>query len=69
MLYSGSTVAYGRGKAVVVETGMNTEIGKIAEALNMAEDEKTPLQKKMAELSSILTKIVIGVVYLYLYLD
>ena len=61
MLYSGSTVAYGRGKAVVVETGMNTEIGKIAEALNMAEDEKTPLQKKMAELSSILTKIVIGV--------
>lgn len=61
MLYSGSTVAYGRGKAIVVETGMKTEIGKIAEALNMAKDEQTPLQKKMEELSKVLTKIVLAV--------
>ena len=61
MLYSGSTISYGRGKAIVVNTGMNTEIGKIAEELNKAEDEQTPLQKKMAELSKVLTKIVLGI--------
>ncbi|MCI8961755.1 MAG: cation-translocating P-type ATPase [Clostridia bacterium] len=61
MLYSGSTVAYGRGKAVVVETGMKTEIGKIADALNQALDEQTPLQRKMAELSKVLTKIVLAI--------
>lgn len=61
MLYSGSTVVYGRGKAVVTETGMNTEMGKIADALNTAEKEETPLQKKMGELSHFLTKLVIGI--------
>ncbi len=61
MLYSGSTVVYGRGSAVVVATGMNTEMGKIASALSEAEDEQTPLQKKMAELSTVLTKLVIGI--------
>lgn len=61
MLYSGSTVAYGRGKAVVVETGMKTEIGKIADALNQAVDEQTPLQRKMAELSKVLTKVVLAI--------
>lgn len=61
MLYSGSTVAYGRGKAVVVAIGMDTEMGKIASALSQQEDEKTPLQKKMSELSVTLTKIVIAV--------
>jgi Ca2+-transporting ATPase len=61
MLYSGSTVSYGRGKAIVVETGMKTEIGKIAEVLNKSEDEQTPLQVKMAELSKVLTKIVVGI--------
>ena len=45
MLYSGSTVAYGRGTAVVTATGMDTEMGKIASALNMAEDDKTPSRK------------------------
>lgn len=68
MLYSGSTVAYGRGKAVVVETGMKTEIGKIAEALNQAVDEQTPLQRKMAELSKVLTKIVIAIsVFVFIF--
>ena len=61
MLYSGSTVAYGRGKAVVVATGMDTEIGKIAESLQDALSDETPLQRKMAELSKTLTKLVIGI--------
>ena len=61
MLYSGSTVVYGRGKAVVTGTGMETEMGKIADALNSAEKEETPLQKKMGELSHFLTKLVIGI--------
>ena len=61
MLYSGSTVVYGRGKAVVTATGMDTEMGKIADALSAAEQEQTPLQKKMTELSKFLTKLVIGI--------
>lgn len=61
MLYSGSTVVYGRGKAVVTGAGMDTEMGKIADALNAAEKEETPLQKKMGELSHFLTKLVIGI--------
>ncbi|MBQ7688961.1 MAG: calcium-translocating P-type ATPase, PMCA-type [Clostridia bacterium] len=61
MMYSGSTVVYGRGKAVVVGIGMDTEMGKIADALSQAEEEQTPLQIKMAELSKFLTKLVIGI--------
>ena len=61
MVYSGSTVVYGRGKVVVTGTGMDTEMGKIADALSQAEKEQTPLQKKMAELSKFLTKLVIGI--------
>ena len=61
MLYSGSTVVYGRGRAVVCAVGMDTEMGKIADALTQAEKEQTPLQKKMAELSQFLTKLVIGI--------
>lgn len=61
MLYSGSTISYGRGKAVVVSTGMDTEMGKIADALQNAEEGKTPLQKKMAEISKVLTKLVIAI--------
>ncbi len=61
MLYSGSTIAYGRGKAIVVATGMDTEMGKIAKALQSTIDEKTPLQKKMAEISKMLTKLVVGI--------
>ena len=61
MLYSGSTVVYGRGTGIVTATGMNTEMGKIADALRMAEKEQTPLQRRMAELSAFLTKLVIGI--------
>ena len=61
MLYNGSTISYGRGKAVVVATGMDTEMGKIADALQQSDDEKTPLQKKMGEISKVLTKVVVGI--------
>jgi len=57
----GSTVVYGRGKAVVTATGMDTEMGKIADALAQAEEGKTPLQIKLAGLSRILTYLVIGI--------
>jgi Ca2+-transporting ATPase len=61
MLYMGSTVVYGRGLAVVCQTGMQTEMGKIAEALSKAEDEATPLQKKLSGLSRTLTWLVLGI--------
>ncbi len=61
MVFMGSTVVYGRGKAVVVGTGMETEMGKIADALAQAEEGKTPLQMKLAGLSKILTYLVIGI--------
>lgn len=55
MLYMGSTIAYGRAKAVVVATGMATEMGKIANVLAQAKEEETPLQIKMGQLSRVLT--------------
>ena len=61
MMYMGSTVVYGRGKAVVMEIGMKTEMGKIANALTLAEEGKTPLQIKLAQLSKTLTWIVLGI--------
>ena len=61
MMYMGSTVVYGRGKAVVTEIGMKTEMGKIANALTLAEEGKTPLQIKLAQLSKTLTWIVLGI--------
>ncbi len=61
MCYMGSTVVYGRGKAVVTETGMSTEVGKIADALSNAKEEETPLQIKLNQLSKILSVLVIGI--------
>ena len=61
MAYMGSAVVYGRGKAVVTDTGMNTEMGKIADAITKAEDGQTPLQKKLAGLSKTLTFLVLGI--------
>ena len=61
MLYMGSTVVYGRGVAVVTATGMDTEMGKIANALQNAKEGKTPLQRKLSGLSKALTYIVLGI--------
>ena len=61
MAYMGSTVVYGRGKAVVVATGMDTEMGKIADAIAQAEEGQTPLQIKLSQLSKILTYLVLGI--------
>ena len=54
MLFSSSLITYGRGKAIVVKTGMNTEVGKIADMINQTEDQETPLQKKLNSLGKTL---------------
>lgn len=61
MVYMGSSIVYGRGTAVVTSTGMKTEMGKIAGALAQSEDNETPLQIKLNQLSKILTWLVLGV--------
>ena len=61
MVYMGSTVVYGRGTAVITATGMDTEMGKIADALSNAEQGQTPLQIKLSQLSKILTWLVLGI--------
>ena len=61
MVYMGSVVVYGRGMAVVTATGMQTEMGRIADALSKAEEGQTPLQKKLSHLSKILTWLVLGI--------
>ena len=61
MMYMGSTVVYGRGSAVVTATGMDTEMGRIADALSRAEQGQTPLQIKLSQLSKILTWLVLGI--------
>lgn len=59
MVYLGSSVAYGRARAIVTATGMNTEMGHIADALTQTREGKTPLQRKLAQLSKILTVLVL----------
>ena len=54
MLFSSSLITYGRGKAIVVETGMNTEVGKIADMMNSSLNTETPLQKKLNQLGKTL---------------
>ncbi len=61
MCYMGSTVVYGRGKAVITATGMDTEMGKIAGALAATVEEQTPLQRKLDELGKMLSKLVLGI--------
>ena len=61
MCYMGSTVVYGRGKAVITTTGMETEMGKIAGALAATAEEETPLQRKLDELGTLLSKLVLGI--------
>ena len=54
MLFSSSLITYGRGKGIVVETGMKTEVGKIAEMISSTEEQETPLQKKLNQLGKTL---------------
>lgn len=54
MLFSSSLVTYGRGKGIVVETGMTTEVGKIAGMINSTEKQETPLQQKLNKLGKTL---------------
>lgn len=61
MLYMGTNILIGRGKAIVVTTGMNTEIGKIASMLQNINTEPTPLQKRMQSFTNGLTKLCISV--------
>lgn len=78
MLFSGSSVVYGRGEAVVTATGMDTELGKIANALANVKEQLTPLQKKLTEISKTLSVIVVlvgltigilGIVYKYSFIQ
>lgn len=61
MAFMSTVVTYGRGLGVVVETGMKTEVGKIANIINQEKEEKTPLEKRLDELGKTLGKIAIGV--------
>lgn len=66
MVYSSTPVTYGRGRGIVCRCGMQTEIGRIASALDTADSEPTPLQRTLAKLSASLGKLTLGVVILVL---
>ena len=69
LAYMSTPVTYGRGTGIVVNTGMNTEIGKIATALDNEEDQETPLQKVLAKLSKSLGFLTLGIVIAVLLVD
>ena len=72
MAYMSTPVVYGRGEGVVVLTGMKTETGKIAKMLSESEDETTPLQKKLAQLSKflgLLTIIIVVVLFAVQFIE
>ena len=61
MLFSSSLITYGRGKGIVVETGMNTEVGKIAGIINDTEKAETPLQIKLNKLGKTLGLVALAI--------
>jgi len=65
MAYMGTNVVYGRGEGIVVETGMSTEMGKIAGIISRTDEDKTPLQKKLAALSKVLS---VGVLFISVFI-
>ena len=67
MVYMGTTIVYGHGTVVITATGMDTEMGKIADAITQAKEQETPLQIKLNELSKVLTWLVLGIsVFIFL---
>jgi Ca2+-transporting ATPase len=68
-LFTATHVVYGRGRAVVTTTGMNTEFGKIAEMVQTAEEEETPLQRKLNKFAGKIGKVVVGVCVLIFALE
>lgn len=68
MVYMGSTVVYGRGTAVITATGMDTEMGKIADAITQTQENATPLQIKLNQLSKVLSFLVLGIcVFIFIF--
>jgi Ca2+-transporting ATPase len=59
MLYMGTHAIYGRGRAIVTSTGMSTEFGRIAETVQVAEEEETPLQKRLDRFAKKIARIVV----------
>ncbi len=68
MAFAGTAVTYGRGRAIVVETGMNTEFGKIAKMLQSVESRKTPLQENLDKVGNMLARGAFVVVFIIVML-
>ncbi len=69
MIFMGTHAVYGRGRALITSTGMNTEFGKIAEAVQAIEEEKTPLKSKLDVLAKKLGMVIIGLVVVIFLLE
>lgn len=68
MLFMGTVVTYGRGTAVITDTGMKTQLGNIAELIQNVEDDQTPLQKRLADLGKNLAWAALGIIALVVVL-
>lgn len=68
-IFMGTHAVYGRGRAIVTSTGMNTEFGKIAEAVQAIEEEKTPLKTKLDALAKKMGMVIIGLVVVIFFLE
>lgn len=66
MVWAGTTISQGEGEAVVVATGMRTQIGRIAEALSQTEEVSTPLERGIRRIATMLTIIIFGMLFLLL---
>jgi len=69
MVFTATHVVYGRGKALVTSTGMGTEFGKIAEMVQTAQEEVTPLQRKLDKFAKKIAKVVVAVVVIIFALE